>query len=138
MSKNPYREPGPVEPEPRPTRRERTTAWWTKHKPAVLAVLLSVGLLAVVGITALLLMVAAASYDERTRAEQAAAAAQKKSFADAATERAKAAEAWMRANGIEGRATCYADVPRCDVIPKDVRAPFKINCRADDGVCVLE
>ena len=64
--------------------------------------------------------------------------ANKKEFMGQKPARQHAAEAWMVRNGIDGHAACYADTPRCDVVPKDTRAPFKITCRAEDGVCGLE
>lgn len=58
---------------------------------------------------------------------------------EADRERARAhrqasAEAWVQRNKIEATVTCFAWGPSCDVVPKDARLPFKVDCY-ESGTC---
>lgn len=44
-----------------------------------------------------------------------------------------AGEAWIHKQGIAATITCYSNVDRCDVVPKDSRAPFYVMCGS--GTC---
>lgn len=45
-------------------------------------------------------------------------------------ERQSLATAWADHNGIQATITCRLHNVTCDVVPKDARAPFRIDCYA--------
>ena len=113
----PYRTLTPAELKP-------PKSWWERYGEVVTGTCKAVGVLLVLG--GMLWI-----HFYLNRCDVAAKQAQ----ADAYPARQRSADTWMQTHKLEGVATCYADIDRCDVVPKDARAPFKVDC-GNDG-CIL-
>lgn len=78
------------------------------------------------GVVALVIVVLAFAWWLTPNAAESAAQAQS---------RTRAAEAWVQKNSLDATVTCFPNYCYCDVVPRDARAPFRLECC---GYCTLE